>query len=299
MKLSVLSMMALLVGAPCVGRTQDLETAYQGLRDAQAKNDVAQVKTLAAETYKLAHAAEAEPAPQAADAKDEWTKRIAYAKSAEDFADYALYAVALKSPPATAVDLFAMIEAQSPKSKYLDEGYGNYLYDLSQAGATAKIPAIAEKALANFPDNPFLLRALTASGGARAKTYADRLVAAAEKRPKPEGMSDADWQKNKADWLALGYWTSGVVSGENSQYSAADKTLRAALPYIQGDNSRLAAAYFYLGVADYNLGKMTMNKAKMLEGAKYSDLCAAIPGRYQDQAYKNSLNIKTEAAKMR
>ena len=157
MKLSVLSMMVLLVGAPGVGRTQDLDTTYQNLKDAEAKGDAVAVKKLAAETSALARQAAAEPAPAAADEKDAWTKRVAYAKDVDLQSEYALYDVALKSQPATMVEMIAALEAQNPKSKYLDEGYAAYIYALSQSGATAKIPAIAEKALPNFPDNPDLL----------------------------------------------------------------------------------------------------------------------------------------------
>jgi hypothetical protein len=304
MKLSVLSMLLLLVGAPGVGRTQDLDTTYQNLKDAVAKGDAAAVKKLAAETSALARKAAAEAAPADADEKDAWTKRVEYAKSVDAYTEYALYDVAAKSQPAVAVELLGALEAQNPKCKYLDEGYAAYLYDLSQAGATAKIPAIAEKAVANFPENPDLLyflaeNAMAAKQNDRAQAYANRLVAAASKRAKPEGMGEADWEKRKSLQVGSGYWISGVVAGEKNQYAAADKSLRAALPYVKGNDSRTSAALFYLGLANYNLGKMTMNKAKILEGAKFSDQCAAITGPYAEQAYKNSMVMKTEAGKMR
>jgi hypothetical protein len=304
MKLSVLSMMVILMGASAVGRTQDLASTYQSLRDAEAKGDAAEVKKLAAETSALARQAAAEAAPQAEDEKDAWTKRVAYAHEVESYSEYVLYAVAVKSAPATTVDLFAALEQQNPKSKYLDQGYAYYLYALSQTGASAKIPAMAEKGLANFPDNPDLLlfladHAMSAKQSDRAVSYANRLVAAAGKQSKPEGVSEADWEKKKAAWLGRGYWIAGVISGEKTQYLAADKDLRAALPYIKGNDAMMAPALFHLGVANYQLGKMKVNKAQMLEGAKFSDQCAALPGAYAEQAWKNSALIKAEAAKMR
>ena len=304
MKLSVLSMLVLLVGAPAVGRTQDLDTTYQSLKDAEAKGDAAAVKKLAAETSALARKAAAEAAPEDASEKDAWTARVAYAKDVDLQAEYALVDVALKSQPATMVDLLAALEAQNPKSKYLDDAYANYLYALNQVGASAKIPAIAEKGLANFPENPDLLYFLTENARSskqndRAQSYANRLLAAFAKRPKPEGVSEADWEKKKSAMMGEGYRISGVVSGEKSQYAAADKNLRAAMPYIKGNNAFTAEALFYLGLANYNLGKMTMSKAKILEGAKFSDQCAAITGPYAEQAYKNSMIMKTEAGKMR
>ena len=303
MKLSVLSMMVFLVGTT-VGRAQDLDASLQSLKDAEAKGDAVAVKKLAAETSALARKAAAEAVPGDPDEKDAWTKRIAYAKEVDVQSEYYLYAMALKSPPPTLVDLLAALEAQNPKCKYLDEGYANYLYALSQTGGTAKIAGIAEKALANFPENTDLLlvmvnTAYSARQLDRAQAFANRLVAAWGKRSKSEGMAEGDFERQKSGSLARGYWVAGMVAGEKGQYAAADKSLRAALPLIKGNNAMLAPALFYLGTANYNLGKMTMSKAKILEGAKFSDDCAAIPGELAQQAWKNAAIMKAEAAKMR
>ena len=304
MKLSALGMMVLLVGAPVIGRGQDLDTSYQSLKEAETKGDAATIKKLSAETSALARKAAAEAAPEDPDAKDAWAKRVAYAKDIDAQTEYALYAAALKSPPATLVDLMEALEAQNPKCKYLDEGYGSYLYALSQAGGTAKITGVAEKGLVNFPDNTDLLLVMVNSSFAakqsdRAQGFANRLIASYAKKSKTEGVSEGDWERQKAASLGRAYWVSGIVSSEKSQYAAADRNLRAALPYIKGNNAMMAPALFYLGTANYNLGKMTNSKAKILEGAKFSDDCAAIQSELAQQAWKNSTIMKAEAAKMR
>jgi hypothetical protein len=304
MKLLGLSTIVLLVGAAAVARAQDLDASYQSLKDAQAKGDAAAVKKLAGETSALARKAAAEPAPEDADEKEAWTTRVEYAKGIDVQTEYALYEVALKSPPAAMADLLAALEAQNPKCQYLDQAYASYLYALSQSGGTAKIPAVAEKALANFPENTDLLLVMVNSSFAakqpdRAQTFANRLVAAWARKTKPEGVSEADFEKQRVASLGMGYWVSGLVSGDRNQYAAADKSLRAALPYIKGNNAMMARALFYLGTANYNLGKMTNKKDKVLEGAKFSDDCAAIPGDLAQQAWKNSAVMKAEAAKMR
>jgi hypothetical protein len=61
----------------------------------------------------------------------------------------------------------------------------------------------------------------------------------------------------------------------------------------------MANALYYLGVANYQLGKQTLNKARVLEGARFSEQAAAIPGALQQQAYHNALVMKDEAGKMR
>jgi hypothetical protein len=58
-------------------------------------------------------------------------------------------------------------------------------------------------------------------------------------------------------------------------------------------------ALFYLGMMNYQLGKMTNNKAKVLEAAKFSQDSAAIAGPFADQARHNALVMKNEAGTMR
>jgi tetratricopeptide (TPR) repeat protein len=298
MKLPVLSMALVLLGGSALAFAQDLESSFQSLKDAEAKNDAALVKKLSAETSALAKAAIAEPAPAAEEDKAGWTNRVTYAHEVESYTEYVLYAVAVKSQPATMVDLLAALEQANPKSKYLDQGYAYYIYALTQTGATAKIPAIAEKALVNFPDNIDLLIFMTEHG--KSQAYANRLVAAVTKQAKPpEGVSAADWEKKRNAALGEGYYVSGTASFAKSQWAAADKNLRAALPFIKGNDASTGEALFELGVANYQLGKMTNSKAKVLEGAKFSDQCAAIPGPRVDQAWKNSAIMKKEGAAMR
>ena len=62
------------------------------------------------------------------------------------------------------------------------------------------------------------------------------------------------------------------------QYFEADKELRAALPLIQGNTAMTAPALFYLGMANYDLGRRTMSKARVPEAAKFSEQAAAIKG---------------------
>jgi hypothetical protein len=271
-KLSVLGMAALLVGVPALINAQDMDTAFQQLKDAEAKGDAAQVKKLSAEVSALAKKAAAEPAPADADAKEGWTNRVDYARQVQDYSEYALLAVALKSQPATTLELGAALEALNPKSKYLEN----------------------EDLLLALANSTF-----SAKQYDRALGFANRLVAAATKHTKPDDVAQADWDKRRAAYLGAGNWIAGVANFEKSLFPAADRSLRAALPYIRGNDAQMAAALFRLGVANYNLGKMTNNKARILEAAKFSDDCAKISSEYADQASRNSAAMRTDAAKMR
>lgn len=303
MKLPALAAVLLLAG-PVVAAPDTLDDKFQSLKEAVASKNTAQVKQLAVELFPLVSEASCEPAPQIDEEKEAWTNRVAYAKDVGLYAEYALFATAIESPAATLADLISTLEAQNPKSRYLDTAYGPYLVALNQSGAAAKIPTIAEKALANFPENEDLLLVLSDAAvnrkqPDRALTYSNRLIAVVNKHPKPEGMSATQWDRKRSTSLGRAYWTSGVVYGERAQHFAADKNLRAALPLIQGNEAMMAAALFYLGTANYELGKMTLSKAQVLEGARFSEQCAMIRSAFGEQARHNALVMKNEAAKMR
>jgi hypothetical protein len=304
MKLPVLGLAIMFLAGPAVAVADDLEDAVQSLKEAVAKKDVDAVKKLAATIRPMTAQILAVAAPADADEKKDWEARIAYAKSTQLYVESAFYTVGVQSEPAVLVDLIAALEQQNPKSKYLDQAWGAYLVALNKTGTGAKIPPIARKALANFPENEDLLLYLTDTDMTAKRTdsalaYANRLTAALNKHSKAEGMTAADWERKRGAALAHGYYIAGVLSAEKGLYVPADKNLRAALPLIQGQPGMMGPALFYLGMANYQLGKMTNSKAKVLEGSKFSEQSMAIPSPYQDQARHNALVMKDEAARMR
>lgn len=303
MRLPVMAAMVMLAG-PLVLRADILDEKLQALKDAVASRNAAQVKTLALEIFPLVTQAVCETPPDSESEKEAWKSRVDAAKGVGTYTEYALFTIGVASPPATLVDLIGILEQQNAKSEYLDAAYGPYLYALTQTGAGAKALPMAEKALANFPENEDLLLVVADSAYSRKQSdralgYANRLVAVVSKHPRPEGTQAAQWEKKRNAELGRGYWMSGVIYGEKGQYSLADKNLRAALPLIQGNAPMLGAALFHLGMANYQLGKMTLSKARVLEGAKFSEQSAAVPGAYADQARHNALVMKGEADRMR
>ena len=274
------------------------------LQEAVAKKDVAAVKKLAAETSALARQEIAKPGDKAD--PDAAKKRLEDLHAIDTYTEYALYATAVQSEAPVMVDLIATLEKQNPKSKYLDLGYRPYLAALAKTGASAKIPEIAEKALANFPQNPDLLylpgqstRPTTARAIAPL-TFSTRLIALWNSHPKPpEGVSEADWDRERDASLGPSYYMAGMAYAATSHWVDADKYLRAALPYAKGNPTTYANALFQLGIANYQFGKMTMNKARVLEGAKFSEQAAAIQSSVAQQAWKNAQVMKAEADHMR
>jgi tetratricopeptide (TPR) repeat protein len=304
MFLAVLLSAVLAISLPAAVDPNDLESSYQNLQKAVAQKDADLVKKLADETLALTRKVMAEPEPDDEFQKSAWKSETGYAREIATYTEYALFATAVASPPATTVELMAKLEAQNPKSKYLNEGYDRYFYALHQTGASAKIPDIAQKALANLPKNPDLLmvladHALTRRQYEAALSYANRLVAAANQQGKPEVTPVAEWERKRTAELGRGYWIAGLVQSERKQYYEADKNLRAALKLTASNQEMTAHTLFHLGVANYQLGSTTMNKAQVLEAIKFSEQCAAIKSPLSQQAWRNAQAMKQAADRMR
>jgi hypothetical protein len=298
----ILSFAALLVIGPAV--MDELDKSYTSLKDAQTKKDASLVKKAAADTCALARTVAADPMPQADADQAVWKERVAYARNIELQTEYALSALAAESAPAVAADLFEALEKQSPKSKYLEESYGRYLLAVNQSGGAAKMVATAEKGIVSFPDHEDLLlvladNAINRKQPDRALIFARRLVAVMSKHPKPEGVSAAEWERKRSVSLSRGYWIAGVVTAEKGLYAEADRDLRTVLPMIRGNDTMLAPALFYLGVANHQLGRTTLNKKQVLEAKKFSEEAAQIKGPLAAQAWKNALASKAAADRMR
>lgn len=297
-------LMPLLLACVATAGDDTLEEKFERLKDAVSGKNAVEVKKVADEVFPLVTQAICESAPEDEEERPAWKSRIEHAKGIGSYAEYALYAAAMEASPATMADLIADLEQQNPKSKYLDAAYGPYLVALAKSGAGAKTVPVAEKALANFPENEDLLLLLADSAllrkqTDRALTYANRLIAALVRHPKPEGAPAAQWDRKRDAMLGRGYWISGVIYAERAQYTNADKNLRAALPLVRGNDAMTAPALFHLGTANYYLGRTTLSKALVLEAAKFSDQCAAMDSPYADHARHNALVMRNDAARMR
>ena len=278
----------------------DMDSSYQALQKAVADKDAAQVKKLAADTERAAKETISSPAPQGAADKDTWTKQVAYAKEVSAYTEFALYNTAVQAKPEEAVDLLNTLQQQNSKSKYLDEGYLYYFKVLTDTGQGAKVNGIAEKAIANFPNNEDLLLVVANSAFERkqydrAATLATRLVAAVGKHPKPEGLAAADWEKKKSTALGQGYYIAGMSHAARNQFMLSNKALRSALPLVQGNPAVHGATLFELGIVNYQLGKMTLNRGQIAEAAKFSEQAAGMAGPWQDQARQNARIMQAEA----
>jgi hypothetical protein len=287
--------MASLAGA-ALASPDELEDSYTKLKEAVAKKDPDVVKATAAETLKLAQALVTSAKPSAADEVKDWEQRVEYGKEISIYTEYALATTAeLVTEPAKTVELIDTLLAQNPKSQYLNDAAANaYLVALGKVpgGSASKQLDGMAKIVKGRPDNIVALIALI--DARPSLPYANQLLAAARK-PKPEGVPEADWEKTKNEALGSGYFYVGNINGQKQGWIDCDKNLKLALPLIQNTN-KLGTAYFSLGICNYQFGKLTNDRTRMQAGQQYMEKAAAIKGPNQNTAYQQNNAMKQELA---
>ena len=278
----------------------ELSDTFNSLKEAVEKKEAAKIKELVAQTNKEAQELAKEAQPADAGGVEAWKGRQQFAKDAQSYTLYALAVTASQSSdPAVTIDLSDALMALDPKGDSVDTIASAYLAAMGKSGA-AKTIAGANKILAGRPENEDALYAIASNGLSSAPgqslTASQKLVAVMQKKQKPESMSQADWDQRKTAMLGAGYTFAGVVQGAQNRYADADRNLKAALPLIAGNSTMLSYAYYYLGLSNYQMGKLTSDKAKMGVGADYTAKAAATPGPMQGAAANNSQIMKREMA---
>jgi hypothetical protein len=259
-------------------RADELEDSYAKLKATVEKKDADAVKADAAATNKLAQVLVNAPQPSDAAEVDNWKQRVQYGKEVAAYSEYALAYVATTVEGPKTIELVDALIAQNPKSKYLDTCTSAYLAALGKSGAAKQLEGM-KKIVDGRPENEVALAALAegimSKSPDAALRYANTLI------------------RLKGAGLATGYYVAGVINGAKTAWIDCDRDLKAALPLVH-DNYKLGIMYFYLGLANYQLGKMTMDRPKMQIGLKYSQQSAALAGPMKDQAYHNVLAIQNE-----
>jgi len=289
-KIAILAFGTLSVFLAASANANQLDDTYQKLKDAQAAKDPDAVKKWAVETGKLAKAEVTGPKLDGFSDED-WPKRVEYAKGVGATSEYALSTAASQPglAPEKVVELMDALLALNPKSTYIGAGTAAYMAALGKMGGAEKQIEGATKILSGSPNEEEALMVISENLMSKNKpdqayTYAERLVTVMKSKAKPEGYSDEDWSKRKSLLLSRGYYTAGVTGCMRQVWKDCDTNLRAALPMIGGQTGMTGPAYFYLGVANYQLAKITTDRTKLQQALKFEQQSAAIPGPMQPQA---------------
>jgi tetratricopeptide (TPR) repeat protein len=289
---------ALAAGDATWANVPDMDLSYYALKAAVAKGDVEQVKTWAERTDQAARktiAADGTPAD------DETKNDLEHAKQVNEYSGYALYVTALKEKdnPKNVIDLVDELEKLDVKSQYLPLVSGSYFAALGKAGEAAKVCTAAERMSVSGSKNAEAMLvaancAWRAQRGSSVITYGNRALEAMNSRQKEQGMSDSEWATLKASIIGGANCYVGVGYSLEQKWGPANKALRAALPELKGDEDLRGTALFYLGLANYSLGKLVGDRSQMRQGLNFFQESASVKNPMQDQAERNARVIRQE-----
>ena len=270
----------------------DVDTAFAALKAAEAKKDPDAVRKWAIQASDLAR--KVAQTPKAGEETDDaFKQRVDSARLLDTYTEYALLAAAFQAPEAAKkVEMLKTLEQRAPESAYLSKGFGLYFQALVQSGYTPAAVAVAEKLIAKGQGSEEML----ATAGdfylrqnrepQKVLDYSSRLLASVNAKSKPDGVSDADWQKWKNHLLGWGHWMTGVEYCAQGSFGEADKELRAVLPLLEGNDEYQAGALFNLGVANSRLKNLA-------DAVKFFEQCAAIKSPYQPSCTDNLKAIRS------
>jgi tetratricopeptide (TPR) repeat protein len=281
----------------------DIEAAYANLKASEAKKDSDGVAKWAVAASDIARKTAQEPKKPDQE-EDDHKRAVDFAKQVDTYTEYSLYAgILAETDPAKVVKLAETLEQRNPQSQYVPQMLTKYAWAAREAKALPSAVALGERAYSRNQFNEDLLLAMAdhymnQKSPDKAILYATKVVEVLEPKAKPEGVSDADWEKKKTTMMGVAHWIAGTNYSTQSKYAQADKELRAALPLIKDNEQLMAGALFHLGLANYQMGK-GRNAKQLTEAMKFMQQCAAIKSAFQPQAQKNLAVMRKETGQAR
>ena len=271
----------------------DLETALAALKASVAKKDPDLVKKWSNTTTAIAQKELTAKKPEDEE-DDDWKKHLDFVNQVNTYSDYALDAAALETTdPGKRIDLIAALFDRNPQNKYMAQLIPAAAQALNQMNDADRSIAFAEKVLAKDPnDDDMLLIAVNAYSQKSKEpdkviSYSSKLAEVINTKPKPEGVSDADWENRKKFIGGLAHYFPGKTYYAEKKYGPAEKELLEALPYVETNEALKPEVLFLLGDSNFRLEKVA-------EALKYFQACSAIKSRYQAQAAKNVRVIRAQ-----
>jgi tetratricopeptide (TPR) repeat protein len=188
----------------------------------------------------------ATPQPQASQPQTSPAQPQPQKKEIKDPAEYNAYVGAVQQPdPAAKISGLEAFLTQYPNSVMKEDALELLMGTYQQAGNQAKVIDAANRLLAVNPDNArgLVLLAYNERGAqkwADAKQHAERGLQALAKMAKADGVSDADFAKQKTQLAALLNSVAGFSALQLKDYASAQKYLR---PAVEADPNNVENVY--------------------------------------------------------
>jgi tetratricopeptide (TPR) repeat protein len=169
--------------------------------------------------------------------------------------------------------LLARFAQAYPDSPYTNQALGVAATSYLQAQNAPKMLEVANGLLAKDPNNLGMLLLLSdyycdkTDQFAKAETYAKKAISLLDTAPKPEGLTDDQWGKQKGLQKGLALSSLGQVDIEKKDNAQAVDNLKAAAPLLKPDDGSYGRNQYRLGFALLNLKRTAEAKDAFTQAA--------------------------------
>ena len=267
--------------------SNNLAAACLNWRIASDMKDAALTATWIKKTGSIAEKALKTPDPDMSQATRDCGASALQASETDAYKD----ALTAKNP-AERIKLLEAFLASHPQTTHAADIEVAVFLAYREQGDTVKALAAAEKLVAHNDTREDAMLLVAESYFRSGKdpnavaTLCRKAIDRLNKAPKPEGMSDADWTRNKTAELTQANYMIGSVNFQAEKWEAADQAFRAALPNLTDPRFR-AEVLSSLGWANYKLKNVS-------DSIKFYIDCTNIPGPFQQAAAKTLNTITAE-----
>jgi tetratricopeptide (TPR) repeat protein len=194
--------------------------------------------------------------------------------------------------PGDRVKLLEAFLSEHPQTAHAEEIEIAVFLAYREQGDAAKALAAAERLVAHNDTREDAMLLVAESNFKAGKdpnvvvNLSKKAIDRLNKAPKPEGLSDADWARNKTAEVTQANYMIGSVNFQAEKWEAADQAFRAALPNLTDPRYR-AEVLNSLGWANYKLKNVS-------DSIKFYIDCTNIPGPFQLAAAKTLNTITAE-----
>jgi hypothetical protein len=278
--------------------TEDVAAAHNCLKAAEARKDVELIRKWSAQASMLAKLVAQIKRPEEAAEIPEWKQKVDYARQVDQYSEYALYFAALQTKDnKIKSSLVETLEQRNPMSEYLAQMRSSPTTVIRQVDIEEAVTA-AEASFRRGEYNEDLLMMVTNYYMQKRRetekilSYSGKLLELLGTKPKPEDMSDADWDRKKRTMSATANWMMGLLYSTQERFALADRHLRTALPNLK-NSDMLAGALYHLGYVNFRLAEAG-DRIRIHQALEFTKQCISINSAVQMQAMENLKSMKAE-----
>ena len=255
----------------------NFQNAMNMIRAASEKGDVERLAAYSDKTGGILKRYKESPAPVGTDASQWEHQKSQVLESNKDsiiYIEQVVYNGAIQAKDTVKRAGYLTRLAQAfPDSPYANQALGVAATSYLQAQNTPKMLEVANGLLAKDPNNVGMLLLLSdyycdkADQLAKAETYAKKAISVLGTAPKPEGVADDQWDRQKNLQKGLALSSLGQVNIEKKDNAQAVENLKAAAPLLKADDGSYGRNQYRLGYALLNLKRTADAKDAFTQAA--------------------------------